>query len=283
MKTDAPLLTVLSSVRAQSKDWMGTLCLTASFASLFLLFGCSNARTNPNWNPNVEFSSGNLLLNPAASGTGVTPPWSQSITVGTGTTNTGTGTWVKHSGAVVSGTDSINSADNSPWFLATVSSSSMHCSGNFGCSQTTTVTLSQSVTVSTLLAQHTRSPNIIYGGDAFAMGTAFRLSSNGNWNGQASETAEFTVVFKGSGGQTLGQNTTGDIFNSTFLCLQGAPPKTNYAFRKSGTPIPAGTTSILFTATIVDHLTACFYVPTTSYSQHSNGLDNLWLEFRSHL
>jgi hypothetical protein len=289
MKTDAPLLTALSSARAQSKDWKGTLCLTATLACLFLLFGCSNARTNPNWNPNIEFSSGNLLLNPAASGAGVTPPWSQSITVGTGTTNTGTGTWILRSGPevmVVSGsiTKSINTADNSQWFLNRITlNSAMSCGPGVSCSQYTTITLSQSVTVSTLLAQHTRSPYFVYGGDAFATGTAYWFSSNGNWSAQAMETAFFTIQFKGSGGQNLGQDTSGDIFGATLGCQHNSVSKSNYGFRKNFAVIPAGTTSIVFTATIVDHLAACNSLPGQSFSQHRNGLDNLWLEFRSKL
>jgi hypothetical protein len=254
-----------------------------------LMCGCPNARVNPNWpilHPTI--SSGNLLSNPDASGSSVTPPWNQSLTIGTGSPNTSSTTWTKHLGAVSSGSVTINTADGSPWFyndmpLSTNGAVGVNCgissASGGGCSEHATVTISQTVSVATFIAQH-RSISVIYGGDAFALGGAAQFSGTVvGWRAQGMEKAYFAVKFEDSGGQPLTTDSSADVLGSSYSCSGPSGSKSNYGFRKTVTP-PSGTASIVFTATMEDHLAACSASPSHTFAYYKNGFDNLWLEIQ---
>jgi hypothetical protein len=209
------------------------------------------------------YHSGNLLQNPDASALTVNP-W------------IGTGTWTVTTGPVLLGPLSIDSSDGSPWFLESGGVSVLNaCSA---CFNSRTVTLSQTVNLSSyfLLIQNS-SIYFVYGGDAFAEGMKFSGSGVFGYLVSNGYEASYRLDFLNSSGGPLAWDASGPIFNSNFACASGTSAAKNYGYRRTVTAIPKATRSIRFTATMMDTMTVCHNVSTTSTFR--NGFDNLWLEF----
>jgi hypothetical protein len=210
----------------------------------------------------VWYHGANLLQNPDASSSTVSPPWTQS-----------TGNWIVTSGPVVLGSQSIDTSDGSPWFLDSGGVSiNLNCSS---CSKSRTVELVQTVPFNGAFFQ-TNTGAIEYGGDAFAVGTGTGSGSSGIYHASEGYEASYRLDFLDSSGQTLATDTSGPVFNSAFGCVLGNLIKNRYGYRRAvGVNIPTATRSIRFTATITDRLSVCYNYSTTGTFR--NGLDNLWL------
>jgi len=209
----------------------------------------------------VWYHSTNLLQNPDASSSTVTPPWTQS-----------SGTWTVTTGPTTLGSQSINSSDGSPWFRNS-QTTSLSCGT---CVSTRTVTLVQTVNFNGNFFQ-TNQAAIEYGGDAFAVGMT--VTGNGNtgyYYASEGYEATYRLDFLDSSGNQLAFDASGPIFNSVFGCPLLHPLKKNYGYRRTvGVNLPTATRSIRFTASMMDKLTVCNNYGTTGTFR--NGFDKLWL------
>src|SRR5205823_635959 len=127
---------------------------------------------------NTWYHTANLLKNPSASISSVSPYWAQ------------TGTWTVHSGSVTIGSLTMNSSDGSPWFLAAPTTSvGATCSS---CASNVTIALTQTVDLSAYANTiHAYSTGITYGGEALAEGRASGTGMSGYYHSQAGYEASF--------------------------------------------------------------------------------------------
>ena len=234
--------------------------LFTGVAAIFLLFlqTPTSAKLGGAW-----CHTGNLLANPGASSLTV-PPWTVVA-----------GNWSVTSGPVtIPGLPgySINSANNSPWFLDSGSYTTTATCSN--CSSGRSVALSQTINI----AIPSSSVSVFeYGGDAFALGkiTAGNGYPGYYYAGQSMQ-AKYKVEFFDHYGNLLAWDETPDVFNSLPLsCVIHSFQNQSYAYRRVVGNVPGSARTVRFTATLRNMIAVCDNYSTTA--TYRNGLDNLWL------
>jgi hypothetical protein len=208
--------------------------------------------------------TGNLLQNPAAS-SGSVSPWIP------------TGAWAVQNGPeVLAGGNVLSNCDGSRWFLNHRGLTLNPCSS---CQLYANVFLTQTVSLSSYASIIQNStPRLVYGGDAFA---ALKAVSGTCYSGQpfchaGAYEVNFKVEFLNSSGGTIISNTSGAIFSPMYSCVTPGGMKKKCGYRQTVNTIPAGASSVRFTAKMTDGLSACNN-PTTTLT-FSNGFDNLFME-----
>ena len=206
----------------------------------------------------VVVHSGNLLLNPSASSSSISP-WMPI----------GNGTW-----AIQTGADGfLNSCDGSRWFLNHRIITKAPCNG---CSSSGASSMAQTVNLSNYATViQNNSPRLVYGGDAFAAVTITPACTTQFCHAGAFE-ANFTVEFLNSANVVLVTDSSGPIFHSGVSCGLPYPALKKCAFRRTVNVIPPGTTSLRFIAKMTDSASLCDFYTTTF--KFSNGFDNLGAE-----
>jgi hypothetical protein len=260
----------------QSAQWTSSFTLVkigdvnvAAFAMavilLVLVASSAWAQRTAKVGGTVPYHSGNLLKNPDAS-SGSTAPWSSSLN------------WTINTGPATLGAFSIDSCDQSPWFLQ-LRGMQVTCSS---CAWSNTPSsLVQTIDVSAYSNLiHAYSTYFEYGGDAFAEGV--KVSGNGcppmAYQTSTGYKATYRLDFYDKYGNNIGFDISGNIFPAPPPCLfASTPPQHICGYRRTVGALPNKTRSVRFTAAITDVTTVCCNYMTTS--QFKNGFDNLWLDF----